>query len=100
MWKGMEKASMWNLSKSNILLHKTNCHTKPRVKKKMNIKESPVCIICRKSYHSVKYMKKHMVNSHEASIEGGNIRYKINEGFIEELKNLKLSSDDPQSIES
>ena len=64
-------------SKSNILTHKTNCHTKPKVKKRTNIKEFPVCIICRKSYNSVKYMKKHMVKSHEASIEGGTIRYKI-----------------------
>ena len=77
VWKRLPCGICQKESKSNILLHKTNCHTKPRVKKKMNIKESPVCIICRKSYHSVKYMKKHMVNSHEASIEGGNIRYKI-----------------------
>ena len=64
-------------SKSNIFVHKTNCHTKPKMKKRANIKELPVCIICRKSYNSVKYMKKHMVNSHEASIEGDTIRYKI-----------------------
>ena len=66
-------------SKSNIspLIHKTNCYTKPKVKKIVNMKESPVCIICRKSFHSMQYMKKHMVISHEASNEGGNIRYKI-----------------------
>ena len=74
-------------SKSNILADKTNCHTKPKVKKRPTIKQLPVCIICRKSYNSLKYMKKHMINSHGASVEGDTIRYKIKKesGVVENV---------------
>ena len=36
-----------------------------------------MCVICRKSYHTVANMKRHMRKIHQASLDGGGISYKI-----------------------
>ena len=85
-------------SKPDPLCPSARHHKTPQVKKLVKIEESPMCVICRKSYHTVANMRRHMRKIHQASLDGGGISYKIQkqsekvENIIgeEDLEKLKI----------